>query len=62
MTALAVVITDTPKFISLGFSVHSVILVSATFVSVAPTFLLVWALVSVVVGQTTFVVFFLCFR
>ena len=50
MTTLDAMIADTPTFISLGFPVPSVILVSATFISVAPTFLLVWALVSLVVG------------
>ena len=57
MIALAAMIADTPKFISLGFPVSSVILVPATFISVAPTFLLVWALISFRVGQTTFVAF-----
>ena len=55
VTAYAAMTADTPKCLPLGFPVPSVIIVSATFISVAPTFLLVGALISFVVGQTAFV-------
>jgi hypothetical protein len=55
VTALPAIIADALKFLPLGFPVPSVIVVSATFISVAPTFILVWALVSFVVGRTAFV-------
>ena len=41
VTALAAMIADAPNFLSLGFSIPPVVLVSASFISVAPTFLLV---------------------
>ena len=57
VTGLAAMIADTPECLSLGFPVPCIILVSAIFISVAPTFLSVWALVSFVVGLTAFVAF-----
>ena len=57
VTALAAVISDTTKLLPLILPILGIVTVPATIVSVVPSFLQEWALVSHVIARTTFVAF-----